>query len=81
MKEKVPDYSGFPITRLPAGKTNKSQASKTHCPAGHEYDAANTKLAKSTKPGHFKRQCRKCKSESAKRRAAEKRTSDPHQRA
>jgi hypothetical protein len=48
---------------------NKFQESKTHCPQGHEYTPENTKLIKSTKPGHTKRQCRKCKNESASRRA------------
>lgn len=46
---------------------NRFQSSKTHCPQGHAYTPENTKLAKSTKPGHFKRQCRKCQSEVAKR--------------
>jgi hypothetical protein len=72
VKEKVPDYAGFPITRLPAGRANKSHAGKTHCLRGHEYDAANTML-QSTKPGFFKRRCRKCKNESAQRRAREQR--------
>jgi hypothetical protein len=52
---------------------NKFQESKTHCPAGHEYTPENTKLIKSTQPGRFKRQCRKCKSDSAKARAKEAR--------
>jgi len=52
---------------------NTFQSSKTHCPHGHEYTPENTKLIKSTKPGAFKRQCRKCKSESAARLAKDKR--------
>ena len=48
---------------------NKFQTGKTHCPRGHLYDEANTKLIKSTKPGRTKRQCRRCKNESAARRA------------
>jgi hypothetical protein len=47
--------------------TNVFQTSKTHCPHGHEYTPENTKLIKSTKPGHFKRQCRACKAMTAKR--------------
>lgn len=43
------------------------QLAKTHCPAGHEYTPENTKLARSTKPGRFKRQCRACKAEVSKR--------------
>ena len=51
--------------------TNVFQTSKTHCPQGHEYTPENTKLIKSTQPGHFKRQCRACKSATAKRLARE----------
>ena len=51
--------------------TNVFQTSKTHCPHGHEYTPENTKLIKSTKPGHFKRQCRACKAATAKRLAKE----------
>lgn len=40
---------------------NEFQSAKTHCPRGHAYTPENTKLCKSTKPGHFKRQCRACK--------------------
>ncbi|MET4219815.1 hypothetical protein ABIB00_005039 [Bradyrhizobium sp. LB14.3] len=46
---------------------NEFQSAKTHCPAGHEYTAANTKLCKSTRPGFFKRQCRTCKNELTER--------------
>jgi hypothetical protein len=45
---------------------NAGQSAKTRCPRGHAYTPENTKLAKSTKPGHFKRQCRACKSEVSK---------------
>ncbi|UQD95231.1 AP2 domain-containing protein [Bradyrhizobium japonicum] len=41
-------------------------SSKTHCPQAHAYTPDNAKLAKSTKPGHFKRQCRACKATAAK---------------
>ncbi|WP_143199432.1 AP2 domain-containing protein [Bradyrhizobium sp. NAS80.1] len=51
---------------------NAFQSSKTHCPRGHEYTPGNTKLAKSTKPGRFKRQCRTCKSERSKRPRVDK---------
>lgn len=44
-------------------KGNAFQSSKGACPRGHLYDAANTKLTKSTRPGFFKRQCRKCNAE------------------
>jgi hypothetical protein len=49
------------------------QQAKTHCPHGHEYTPGNTKLIKSTKPGHFKRQCRTCKAIVSKRLAKERR--------
>jgi hypothetical protein len=52
--------------------SNEFQQSKTHCPAGHPYTPENTIQVKSTKPGHFKRQCRKCKNLSASRRNKEK---------
>jgi hypothetical protein len=52
---------------------NDFQTSKTHCPKGHEYTEANTKLIKSTKPGKFKRQCRACKAEAAKQKAKDAR--------
>lgn len=45
---------------------NKFQGSKTHCPYGHEYTPENTIKIKSTKPGHFKRQCRICKKNTAR---------------
>lgn len=42
----------------------------THCPRGHQYTPENTKLTKSTKEGHFKRQCRQCKSDAEMRSRA-----------
>jgi hypothetical protein len=43
---------------------NNPNATRTHCPHGHEYTPANTKLLPYTRRDGataFKRQCRKCK--------------------
>lgn len=61
--------------------TNLWQLAKTHCPAGHEYTPENTKLARSTKPGRFKRQCRKCKAEVSRRGRLAKLACDSPQKA
>ena len=50
----------------------KPMAQRTHCPHGHEYSKENTILLKNPdKPGTFKRQCRECKREDARRRRRE----------
>lgn len=60
---------------------NQFQSGKTHCPCGHEYTPENTKLARSTKPGRFKRQCRKCKAEVSRRGRLAKLACDSPQKA
>lgn len=44
-------------------------ATKTHCPAGHAYDEANT-IVRRTPTGGLRRDCRTCKNDAAKARRA-----------
>lgn len=55
-----------PVTR--AENIRRAAAVKTHCPAGHPYDAANTYV----RPGTSQRKCKTCAHERDLRRADEK---------
>jgi hypothetical protein len=55
-----------PVTRLE--NIRRAAAVKTHCPAGHPYDAANTYI----RPGTVHRKCRTCARERDLQRANEK---------
>ena len=47
-----------------------TNAGKTHCPAGHLYDDANTYI----NPATLQRQCRKCRADKARARRRQNRT-------
>lgn len=55
-----------PVTRLE--NIRRAAALKSHCPAGHPYDQANTYV----RPGTVHRKCRTCARERDLRRAPEK---------
>lgn len=55
-----------------AERGETSPRRRTHCPQGHEYDAANTRT---NRLGH--RQCRACNRANAQRQAERQRSADP----
>jgi hypothetical protein len=54
------------------GRGDWGQALKTHCPAGHPYDEANTYVV-GRKDGRVERHCRRCQNEAKRRRRREAR--------
>lgn len=57
---------------LPAPNTSHHNAKKTHCPKGHPYNDANTKLTRQRGGRYARRRCRECERLGQRRRRAAK---------